>query len=209
MVSSYTRLLGEEYGHRLDENARLYMGFVTDGAQRLQQLVDDLLAYSRAGTQPHSLCATSMDTCLQVVLRHLQARLDERGAQVQVTALPEVFGDAKQISVLLEHLLANAITFCGDAPPRIDVSAKAEGDCWMFRVHDNGIGIESRYFDEIFQVFRRLHRRDQYTGTGIGLAICKRIVERMHGRIWVESEPLAGSTFCFTLPAAPPRRVVG
>jgi PAS domain S-box-containing protein len=202
MVASYTSLLAEEYGEKLDDDAKLYIHFAKDGAERMQQLIHDLLSYSRISSRKRAPVPVSSDECLDLALANLRISLDETGCVVHRSELPTVLGDRSQIVDLFQNLIANAIKFRRrGVPPVIEVMAENEPGGVRFAVRDNGIGVEPQYFEEVFQVFRRLHTKEEYPGTGIGLAICKRIVERVGGRIWVESVPGQGSTFYFTWPA--------
>jgi light-regulated signal transduction histidine kinase (bacteriophytochrome) len=176
---------------------------VVGGVLRMSALIEGLLAVSRVGTRslPHE--PVDCELVLHGVLDDLTAALDEAGATVTHAPLPTLPGDATQLAQLLRNLLDNAVKFRRPgAPAQVHVAAARDGDAWVFRVSDNGLGIEPQYFDRIFVIFQRLHLQDEYPGTGIGLAVCRRVVERHGGRIWVESEPGAGSTFCFRLPAA-------
>jgi signal transduction histidine kinase len=199
-VASYTQLLRQRFAHRLDEEAELYLTHVLAGAARMRALINDLLDYSRVGRQ--SLSRTSVDTSavLDTALADLHATLSETGAQVRRGPLPVLLADASQLGQLFRNLLSNAVRFRSEAPGLIEVRAERVGDFWQFAVQDNGIGIERRHHERIFVIFQRLHGRDR-PGTGIGLAICRKIVERHGGQIWVESEPGKGSIFYFTLPA--------
>lgn len=201
MVSSFTQLLDQRYHDRLDDKARKYIFYAVDGATRMQRLITDLLAYSRVGTRGQRVVRTDARTALDEAVRNLAGAIAESGARVTRADLPEVLADAPQLVQLFQNLVGNAIKFRGSEPPRIHVSAARQDDRWVFRVQDNGIGIESQHFDRIFVVFQRLHSREEYPGTGIGLALCKRIVERHGGRLWVESEVGRGSSFLFTLRA--------
>ena len=204
MVSSYTQLLARRYGELLDQDAKDFIGFAVDGANRMQQLIQDLLAYSRITTRGKPPEPLDSHDALGEAVANLQATIQESGALVTTVDLPRVMGDRGQLVQVFQNLIANAVKFHRpEEPPRIHVSAERTGGFWTFRVADNGIGIESKYFDQVFQVFQRLHTRSEYPGTGIGLAICKRAIERFGGRIWVESEPGTGSTFFFTLPEVP------
>jgi PAS domain S-box-containing protein len=203
MVASYTSLLAEEYGKVLDDDAKLYIHFAKDGAERMQQLIHDLLSYSRISSRKRTPTPVSSGECLDLALANLRISLEETGCVIRRSELPKVLGDRSQIVDLFQNLIANAIKFRRATPPVIEVMAESELGGVKFAVRDNGIGMEPQYFEEVFQVFRRLHTREEYPGTGIGLAICKRIVERVGGRIWVESVLGQGSTFYFTWPAAP------
>ena len=200
MVASYTRLLARRYEGKLDERADKYIRYAVDGAERMKSLIQDLLEYSRVGTQGGDPVPTDPDEVLQDVLRDLGMRIQQTGARVTHTALPRVLVDQNQLRQLYQNLLENALKFSGDSPPVIEVSGRREGDRIVFSFRDEGIGIAPKYFDQIFIIFKRLHGRDT-AGTGIGLALCKRIVDRHGGRLWVESEPGAGTTFFFTLPS--------
>lgn len=201
MIGSYTQLLERRYGDKLDSDAREFMDFIVDGATRMKQLIEDLLAYSRVGTRGKELRVVQAQGALDRALINLRASIEASGATITHDALPEVNADDTQLTQLLQNLIGNAIKFRKqDEAPRIHVGVQDAGDEWRFSVADNGIGIESQYFERIFMVFQRLHTRDEYAGTGIGLAICKKVVDRHHGRIWVESVPGKGSTFVFTLP---------
>jgi PAS domain S-box-containing protein len=199
MVASYTQLLSRRYKGQLDQDADEFIDFAVDGARRMQDLINDLLTYSRVGTQ--ALQREQVDTAQLVdqVIGDLAAAIEESGGEISYADLPVVFGDRTQLRQLFQNLIANAIKFHGERGPRVEVSATPTGNGWTFAVRDNGIGIESQYVDRIFALFQRLHTRADYPGTGIGLAICKKIVERHHGRIWLESEPGQGSTFLFTI----------
>jgi PAS domain S-box-containing protein len=200
MVGSFVQLLGKRYKGKLDADADEFIGFALDGALRMQRLIEDLLAFSRVGTRGKPLVPTDANAVLARALGSLRLAIDEAGATVVSEPLPVVPGDAGQLEQLLMNLVSNALKFRGPEPPRVHVSAVRMHREWLFKVRDNGIGIDPQYFDRIFVIFQRLHGKAEYPGTGIGLAICKKIVERHGGRIWVESEPGQGATFCFTLP---------
>jgi len=200
MVSSYTQLLGQRYEGQLDEKAKKYIDYAVDGAVRMQRLINDLLTYSRVGTRGKPLEPTDAHAVLGEAVVNLAATIEESGALITNDDLPTVRTDASQLVQVFQNLLANAIKFRGAEPPRIHVSATDQGREWVFSVRDNGIGIERQYAARVFVIFQRLHTRQEYPGTGIGLALCKRIVERHGGHIWFESEPGAGSTFFFTVP---------
>jgi light-regulated signal transduction histidine kinase (bacteriophytochrome) len=200
MVASYTQLLAERYEGQLDEKAKKYIAYVVDGAIRLQRLVNDLLAYSRVGTRGNPIETTDAHALLGEAIRNLATTIEESKAIVTNEDLPMVRADAPQLGQVFQNLLANAIKFRGEDFPRVHVSARDEGREWVFSVRDNGIGIDRQYAERIFVIFQRLHTRQEYPGTGIGLAVCKRIVERHGGKIWFESEPGKGSTFFFTVP---------
>jgi light-regulated signal transduction histidine kinase (bacteriophytochrome) len=202
MVTSYTQLLAKRYKGQLDTDADEFIEFAVDGARRMQQLINDLLTYSRAGSQGGPLAPTESREVLQRALGNLRMAIEESGAVVSSDQLPAVLADQSQLTQVLQNLIGNAIKFRGDAAPRIEVSATNGGPNWTFAVRDNGIGIDPQYADRIFALFQRLHTRAEYPGTGIGLTICKKIIERHGGRMWVESRPREGATFYFTLRAA-------
>jgi PAS domain S-box-containing protein len=204
MVASYTELLAQKYRGQLDEDADQFIHFASDGARRMQRQVTDLLAYSRVGSQGDRLRPVDSAKVLQDVRDSLAEAIRESGATVEVAgALPVVLADEGQLHQVFQNLVANAIKFGGDAAPRVVVDAARHEQWWHFSIRDNGIGIDMRYADKIFQMFQRLHPKGRYEGSGIGLAITKRIVERHGGRIWLESRVGAGTTFFFTLPAVP------
>ena len=201
MVTSFLELLRDGYKGRLDAEADEYIGYAVDGATRMQQLISDLLAYSRASTRPEELSAIDCETVLEEVLGNLARAAQEGGVAITHDPLPTVVADRTQMTQVLQNLVANAITFRNARMPRVHISAARTGTEWLFSVRDNGIGISPEHRERIFAIFQRLHVGGEYPGTGIGLAICKRIVERHGGRIWVESQPGEGSTFFFTVPA--------
>ena len=203
MVSSYTQLLARRYVGKLDADADDFIRFAVDGATRMQQLIQDLLAYSRVGTKTNNVVETPSGRALERALVNLQAAIEESGATVTSDSLPVVVADEAQLVQLFQNLIGNSIRYQhGDTVARIHLGCtRIDQDRWEFSVRDNGIGIDSQYFDRIFGMFQRLHGRDEYAGTGIGLAICKKIVERHGGVISVDSEPGQGSTFHFDLPA--------
>jgi PAS domain S-box-containing protein len=200
MITSYVQIIEEDYTGKLDADADEYIAFTVDGAKRMQTLIDDLLAYSRVGTRGEPFMPTSMNRVLSEAIANLEVAIEESHAVVTHDQLPTVLGDESQLIQLFQNLLGNAIKFRGDDAPMIHVGVEETKDGWVFSVRDNGIGIDIQYAERIFTVFQRLHARDDYPGTGIGLAVVKKIVERHGGRIWVESEPAQGSTFYFTLP---------
>ena len=200
MVSSYTQLLGQRYEGQLDEKAKKYIDYAVDGAVRMQRLINDLLTYSRVGTRGKPLEPTDAHAVLGEAVVNLAAAIEESGAMITNDDLPTVRTDASQLVQVFQNLLANAIKFRGAEPPRVHVSARDQGREWVFSVRDNGIGIEPQYAARVFVIFQRLHTKQEYPGTGIGLALSKRIVERHGGRIWFESDPGRGSTFFFTVP---------
>jgi PAS domain S-box-containing protein len=204
MVASYTELLGQRYRGQLDDKADKYIHYAVDGAKRMQRLVADLLAYSRVGSQGKPLVPVAVASVVTGVLEVLGEPIRAAGAVVETEALPEVIGDEVQLRQLFQNLIGNALKFRGEAAPRIAIAARLQGEHWVFSVRDNGIGIDMQYAARVFEMFQRLHERGKYDGSGIGLAIAKRIVERHGGRIWLESRPGDATTFLFTLRAAPP-----
>ena len=200
MVSSYVLLLKRRYEGKLDTDADDFIGFAVDGANRMQTLINDLLVYSRVGTRGKPFEPTDCEDILVQVLTNLKLAIEDTDAVLTHDTLPTVMADGSQLVQLLQNLIENAIKFRVDAPPHVHVSAEQKGNEWEFSVVDNGIGIKREFFERIFVIFQRLHSKDEYSGTGIGLAVCKKIVERHGGRIWVESEPGKGTTFFFTIP---------
>jgi PAS domain S-box-containing protein len=201
MVTSYVQLLAKRYEGKLDSDANDFIGFAVDGAARMGKLINDLLTYSRVGTQGKELSPTDSEAVLTQSVNDLKVTIEENRALVTHDPLPTVMADRPQLGQLFQNLIGNAIKFRGTEPPRVHISASRNGNGWIFSVRDNGIGIDPEYSERIFIIFQRLHSRQEYAGTGIGLAVCKKIVERHGGRIWVESEVGKGATFYFTLPA--------
>jgi len=199
-VANFSQLLEQRYADRLDEDAREFIGYIYSGARHMRTLVDDLLAYSRLGAKALSLSEVDCDKVLREVLEDLKMAVQESGAVIGHDPLPKVRADAGRIKQLFANLLSNAIKFRGAEPLRIHVGATRQGETWTFSVRDNGIGIAPKYFTQIFGMYERLHSMSRYPGTGIGLAVCKKIVEEYHGRIWVDSEEGRGSTFHFSIP---------
>ena len=199
-VRSFAQLLQRRCADQLSGDAREYLQFITDGVQRMQTLINDLLAYSRVTSQGGAFGPADCNQVLRMVIDNLQASIESHGAEVAVGPLPTVVGDATQLGQVFQNLVVNAIKFHGARPPRIRVAAAEGPGEWVFSVADNGIGISPEYFERIFIIFQRLHTIEEYGGTGIGLAICKKIVERHGGRIWVESKVGEGSTFYFSIP---------
>jgi light-regulated signal transduction histidine kinase (bacteriophytochrome) len=202
MVTSYVQLLARRYKGKLDSDADDFIGFAADGAVRMWKLINDLLTYSRVGMRGKELSPTDSEAVLAQSVNDLKVTIEENGALVTHDPLPTVMADRPQLGQLFQNLIGNAIKFRGKEPPRVHISASRNGNGWTFSVRDNGIGIAAEYSERIFIIFQRLHGRQEYAGTGIGLAICKKIVERHGGRIWVESEVGKGATFYFILPAA-------
>lgn len=202
MVASYTELLADTYSGKLGPEADKYIGYAAGGARRMQALINDLLEFSRVGRRGAPLANVSSEAALRHALDNLRAALGETGAAIVHDPLPLVRGDLTQLAQVFQNLIGNALKFHGPEPPRIEIRAQRDRSEWRFSVRDNGIGFDPRYADRIFLIFQRLHGREQYRGNGIGLAVCRNIVERHGGRIWAESEPGRGSTFFFTLPVA-------
>ena len=201
MITNYLQLLRQRYKEQLDTNAHDFIGFALDGSKRMNQLIHDLLAYSRVGTHGKELVVTECDQALEDALSNLTVAIEESKAEITRDALPPVIGDEVQLTQLFQNLIGNAVKFRGAATPKVHVGVQRKGREWEFTVRDNGIGIAEQDFQRIFVVFQRLHSREKYPGTGIGLSVCKKIVERHGGRIWVESKPGKGTTFHFTIPA--------
>jgi PAS domain S-box-containing protein len=200
MVASYTQLLSRRYKGKLDSDADEFISFAVDGASRMQRLIQDLLIYSRVGTKGNDLLDTSSEEALQQALLNLRGSIEESGAVVTHDPLPAVLADETQLIQLFQNLVGNAIKYQNPGVPRIHISVAVNGEKkWIFSVKDNGLGIDPQYFERIFGMFQRLHKREEFAGTGIGLAICKKIAERHGGSISVESQPGQGSTFHFAL----------
>ena len=198
MVSSYVQLLERRYKDKLDEDAVEFIGYAVDGAKRMQTLINDLLAYSRVSTKGDALVPTDLETVFDRALRNLRLRVEEQDAVITHDPLPTLPGDATQLLQLFQNLLGNALKFCAETP-RIHIAAEDKGDVWQLDVRDNGIGIDAGNLERVFTIFQRLHTRDLYEGTGIGLAVCRRIAERHGGQVWATSTPGEGSTFHITL----------
>ena len=201
MVASYTQLLAQRYEGQLDEKADKYIGYAVDGARRMQNLINDLLAFSRVGSRGEPLEPTDCGEVVAEVLQSLRSGIEETNAQIVVGDLPTVMADRTQLGQVFQNLISNAIKFHGDRPLRIEVAAELQDGSWELSVADNGIGIEPQFFERVFIIFQRLHARGAYSGSGIGLSIVKKIVERHGGRIRIESAPGQGSRFIFTLRA--------
>jgi len=202
MVTSYVQLLSQRYKDKLDQDANEFIDFAANGARHMYQLINDLLAYSRVGTHGNPFELVDCEEVFHKSVSNLKVAVEESGAEVTHDPLPKAMADFSQLEQLFQNLIGNGIKFHGEKPPRVHISARTNGDHWVFSVRDNGIGIAPEYKERIFVIFQRLHVKDKYPGTGIGLAICKKIVERHGGHIWVESEPEKGATFYFTLPKA-------
>lgn len=200
MVASYTQLLAKRYHGKLDADADEFIGYAVDGATRMQRLIKDLLAYSRVTTKGQVFERVDCKELLEEALSNLQLAVEESRAVVTQGALPIVMADGAQLGQLLQNLIGNSIKFRSEEAPWVHVSAERRNNEWLFSVRDNGIGIDPQYAERIFIIFQRLHDREEYPGTGIGLAVCKKIVERHGGRIWMKSQLGKGATFYFTLP---------
>jgi len=201
VVAGFVELLGRRYKDKLDDKAYEYIHYSVDGVRRMQMLIKDLLQYSQIATKGKAFTPANCSVALEHAIYNLHRAIEESGAEITYDLLPTITSDSAQIGRLFQNLIGNAIKYRSNERLRIHISAERKGQEWAFSVRDNGIGIDPKFKDRIFVVFQRLHTREEYSGTGIGLAICKKIVERHCGRIWVESEPGKGSTFFFTLPA--------
>jgi len=201
MVASYTQLLASRYRGQLDETADKFIHYAVDGAKRMQQLIEDLLKYSRVGTQRKPFEPVSFTKIFEQVLSNLKIAISETDAEVTADELPVLMADPTQMVQLFQNLIGNAIKFRGEEAPRIHVSAHQEGEAWIFSVRDNGIGIDPEDHERIFLISQRLPSERSVSGSGLGLPLCKKIVERHGGRMWLESEKGSGSTFYFTIPA--------
>jgi signal transduction histidine kinase len=204
MVANYTQLLAERYRGQLDEKADKYIAYAVDGALRMQTLIRDVLRFSQAGKGETQATHTESGGVVEQAVSNLQAAIEESGAIVNWDGLPLVIGDPSQLTQVFQNLIANAIKFHGPETPAIQIDAEKQGLEWVFTVSDNGIGIASESWQDIFVIFRRLHQRTEYAGNGIGLSICKKIVERHGGKIWIEAQAKPGCCFKFTLPAGTP-----
>jgi signal transduction histidine kinase len=203
MVISFTQLLSQNYAGQLDEQADQIIGFAVDGATRMQQLIQDLLSYSRVGTQAKVWEMVDCNQVLDSAISNLQLSIQESAATLNPAPLPTLTANARQLTQLFQNLIGNAIKYRGKATPIVEIGCQQQQDSYLFWVKDNGIGIDPKHSDRVFMVFQRLHTRQEYSGTGIGLAICKKIVEQHGGNIWVDSQLDQGATFFFTLPIAP------
>jgi len=200
MVSNFLTLLERRYKGKIDPDADEFIYYAVDGAQRMQQLINDLLIYSRVTSSGDELEKFNLKTALDESILNLQVPIQENKVKITHNPLPTIRGDSIQFAQLFQNLIGNAIKFRGEEMPEIHVRAEADGDNWLIQVKDNGIGIDPQHQDQIFKVFQRLHERNKYPGTGIGLSICQKIVERHGGTIWVDSKPGEGSNFCFIVP---------
>jgi light-regulated signal transduction histidine kinase (bacteriophytochrome) len=199
MVSSYTQLLAKRYQSQLDADADEFIAYAVDGAKRMQVLLYDLLEYSRVGTRGKPFNLTNCEDIVEQAMANLKIAIEESGALVSHDILPTIMADEGQLVRLFQNLIGNAIKFCRQELPRVHISAQRRYNVVIFSVSDNGIGIDPQHSQSIFGIFKRLHTREEYPGTGMGLAICKKIVERHGGRISVQSQPGEGSTFHFTI----------
>ncbi len=200
MVITFTHMLRQRYSGRFDDQADQMLHFAADGASRMQGLINDLLTYSRVGRRGNAFQWVDCSEVLKTVLNNLQANIDESGISITTHSLPTVWADSSQLVQLFQNLINNAVKYRGEETPEVQIGAERQENEWLFWVRDNGIGFDRKHAERIFLIFQRLHTREAYPGTGIGLAICKKIVERHGGRIWVDSMPEKGSTFYFTLP---------
>jgi light-regulated signal transduction histidine kinase (bacteriophytochrome) len=202
-VASFCQLLQRRYAGRLDEKADQYIEHAVDGAKRMQALINDLLAFSRVGRTAQEREPVSCAVLLGQAWANLGPAIRASHATIEVGDLPVVLGEASLLTSVFQNLLGNALKFSADHPPRISVLARRDGENWLFSVTDNGIGIPAEYADRIFVIFQRLHDRSMYPGTGIGLAMCRKIIEYHGGRIWLDTTVTSGARFCFTLPMRP------
>lgn len=201
MVASYTQLLARRYRDKLDDDGVEFINFAVDGATRMQGLIQDLLAYSRVGTRGDAFTPVPLERAVDRALNNLKLAIEESGAEIKCDPLPTIQGDISQLAQLFQNLIGNAIKFRGSEHPCVRISAARQGPDWLISVSDNGIGIEAEYAERVFVIFQRLHGKTDYPGSGIGLSICKKIVTRHGGNIWVEGNPQGGSTFHFTFPS--------
>ncbi|APX97690.1 sensor histidine kinase [Natronorubrum daqingense] len=199
MVTSYLQLLERRYGDELEEDGEEFVDYAVDGAERMRAMIDGLLEYSRVETRGDPFESVDLEAVLDDVYTDLQFKIEETDAELERAPMPTVYGDEAQLRQVLQNLLTNAMVYSGEVPPRIRISAERDGPLWTVSVSDDGIGMDPDNTERIFDIFRRLHTNDEQSGSGIGLAICKRVVERHGGDIWVETEPGVGSTFCFQL----------
>lgn len=195
-----TEYLAEDYGHCFDEQARQYMSYITKSTDRMYLLIDDLLAYSRIGKGEATIVSVDFNSVVRDTLDDLSITIKEKQARIDYSNLPTIQANRREIAQVLQNLISNSLKFTGDRAPKITIDAVRQENSWLFSVRDNGIGIEPQYFDKIFQMFQRLHDNSEYEGTGIGLAICHKIITSRGGKIWVESQLGQGTTFYFTLP---------
>lgn len=199
-IKNFTELLAQRYENQLDEKGQKYIGYIVDGASRMQQLITDILTYSRLGRSDYSFASIPVTHIIEQACANLQIKIQENHAQITYDELPTVVANATLLSQLFQNLLDNALKFHGPEPPHIHISAQREAHAWLFSVQDNGIGFEQQFADRIFIMFQRLHSRDEYPGTGIGLAICKKVMDFHGGKISVRAAPDHGSVFSFSIP---------
>lgn len=203
MIASYCQLLQRRYKDKLDADADAFIDFAVDGSRRMQQLINDLLSYSRVGRKGGEFETLAFSEVVDGALANLRAAVADSGAKIEIGDMPRIVGARPLLTQLIQNLIGNAIKFRRDGvPPVVRIGATSAGGLWHFVVEDNGIGIERDYLERVFLIFQRLHERNKYAGTGIGLAIAKKVIEYHGGRIWIESTPGQGSRFHFTLPAA-------
>jgi len=202
-ITRFVQLLQKRYHGKLDQDAEEFIDFIVGGTKRMQQLINDLLIYSRVNTMKEPPRLMNSEDALKTAMQNLRYVLEEAKGTITYEKMPSIVADERQMTQLFQNIIGNALKFHGKDAPRIEVSAAMKENDWIFSVRDNGIGIDPKYEDRIFEIFQRLHAHEEYSGTGIGLAIAKKIVERHDGHIWVDSEPGVGSTFYFTIPAVP------
>jgi light-regulated signal transduction histidine kinase (bacteriophytochrome) len=206
MVSNCSQMLKKKYEGKLDAKADMFIGYTVEGAARMEQLIRDLLAYTRLTHSPEdATTVTDANEALASAISNLQAAIGQSRAAIRKSVLPQVYMRPIHLQQLFQNLLSNAIKYRREESPAIEVHAMRRDNEWLFYVKDNGIGIDEKYANDVFGIFKRLHTKEQYSGTGMGLAICKRIVEKYGGRIWVESKPGKGAVFLFTVPDASPK----
>ena len=199
-VSNFIQLLQKRYQDKLDKDANEFINYAVNGVNRMRDLINDLLLLSRIKTRGKPFEEVDMNVVLNNVMSDLRNSIKEKNATITNDPLPEIIADRTQMRTILQNLISNALKFHGETPPRVHISGETKEKEWIFSVKDNGIGIDPQYFDRIFEIFQRLHTREEYDGTGIGLALCKKIIQRHKGKIWVESEENKGSTFYFSIP---------
>jgi PAS domain S-box-containing protein len=204
-ITGFTQLLRQDYQNQLDESAQEYMSYIVDGATRMRQLIQDLLTYCRLGTDHQEFLPIDCNAVVRQAIANLEVAIADSNATVTHESLPTIKANKTQLIQLFQNLISNAVKFRHDEPPQVHIYAQLRNQEWLFCVRDNGIGIESKYLTRIFDVFKRLHSRTEFSGTGIGLAICKKIIERHGGSIWAESQPGLGTTFYFKIPLTPPQ----
>jgi PAS domain S-box-containing protein len=202
-ITGFLQLLERRIGNQLDEKTKQYIDYAVDGSKRMHQMIADLLSYSRVSMQPYSLKAVNLREPMDHAISSTRKSIEDSGASIVIQDMPSIRADASQMFQVFQNLLGNAIKFRSERPLEIQIGARKDQQFWVLWVKDNGIGLDPKQCDKIFQVFQRLHSRQKYPGSGIGLSICKKIIERHGGSIWVESTPNTGSTFYFTLPSNP------